>query len=244
MSVAASDISLAVLFKYIFLLNHTKLTVQQGSQHVTEAKIRAIAREVNDIKNTRWSLLSSYRSPKEGVNLLTRTNVSSLGSVFNDTRKVKVLSLPETIKEKPTFRAKAFRRELVTNSRRRAFARNVGFFFIVLGSERTVDLLNVSLDHSTEKSPCSEKIKIKSCTEYESSIKRFKDARKEATKTYCSEALVIHDRIFAAKLQVSSKILENLDNIKTAIAECLPFLRHLHGLTASVRYSPFVLIAE
>ena len=30
-----------------------------------------------------------------------------VGSVFNDTRKVKVLSLPETIKEKSTFRAKA-----------------------------------------------------------------------------------------------------------------------------------------
>ena len=37
----------------------------------------------------------------------------SVGSVLNDTRKVKVLSLPETIKEKSTFRAKAFRRELV-----------------------------------------------------------------------------------------------------------------------------------
>ena len=33
-----------------------------------------------------------------------RTNLVSVGSVFNDTRKVKVLSLPETIKEKSTFR--------------------------------------------------------------------------------------------------------------------------------------------
>ena len=32
---------------------------------------------------------------------------------YNHTRKVKVLSLPETIKEKSTFRAKALRRELV-----------------------------------------------------------------------------------------------------------------------------------
>ena len=39
--------------------------------------------------------------------LISRTNVASVGSVFNDTRKVKVLSLPETIKEKLTFRAKA-----------------------------------------------------------------------------------------------------------------------------------------
>ena len=50
---------------------------------------------------------------------ITKTNVANVGSVFNDTRKVKVLSLPETIKEKSTFRAKALRRELVvtTNSR-------------------------------------------------------------------------------------------------------------------------------
>ena len=75
------------------------------------------------------------------TNILFRTNVASVGSVFNDTRKVKVLSLPETIKEKSTFRAKALRRELIvhwtTNSRRRAFARNVDFSFIVSGSETT-----------------------------------------------------------------------------------------------------------
>ena len=47
--------------------------------------------------------------------IISRTNVASVGSVFNDTRKVKVLSLPETIKEKSTFR----------------------FSFIVSGSERT-----------------------------------------------------------------------------------------------------------
>ena len=41
---------------------------------------------------------------------MSRTNVASVGSVFNHTRKVKVLSLPETIKEKSTFRAKALRR--------------------------------------------------------------------------------------------------------------------------------------
>ena len=38
---------------------------------------------------------------------------SSLVLLYYDTRKVKVLSLSETIKEKSTFRAKALRRELV-----------------------------------------------------------------------------------------------------------------------------------
>ena len=44
--------------------------------------------------------------------IISQTNVASVGSVFNDTRKVKVLSLPETIKQNSTFRAKALRREL------------------------------------------------------------------------------------------------------------------------------------
>ena len=43
---------------------------------------------------------------------ILRTNVASVGSVFNDTRKVKVLSLPETIKQNSTFRTKALRRLL------------------------------------------------------------------------------------------------------------------------------------
>ena len=63
---------------------------------------------------------------------ISRTNVAIVGSVFNDMRKV-----PETIKEKSMFRAKALRRELVKNFRRRAFARNVDFSFIISGSERT-----------------------------------------------------------------------------------------------------------
>ena len=44
---------------------------------------------------------------------ISRTNVTIVGSVFNDTQKV--LSLPETIKEKSTFRAKALCRELAVH---------------------------------------------------------------------------------------------------------------------------------
>ena len=51
------------------------------------------------------------------VKFVFQTNITSVGSVFNDTRKVKVLSLPETIKEKSTFLAKAFLRELVVGGR-------------------------------------------------------------------------------------------------------------------------------
>ena len=69
------------------------------------------------------------RGKHGNVVIISRTNVASAGSVFNDTRKVKVLSLPETIKKKSTFRT--------TTSRRRIFARNVDFSFIVSGSERT-----------------------------------------------------------------------------------------------------------
>ena len=41
------------------------------------------------------------------------SNVASVGSAFKGARKVKVLSLPETIKENLTLRAKALRWELV-----------------------------------------------------------------------------------------------------------------------------------
>ena len=38
----------------------------------------------------------------------SQTNLASVGSVFNDTRKVKVLSLPETIKENQRFERRPF----------------------------------------------------------------------------------------------------------------------------------------
>ena len=41
------------------------------------------------------------------VSILFRTNVASVGSAFKGMRKVQVLSLPETIKKKSTFRANA-----------------------------------------------------------------------------------------------------------------------------------------
>ena len=47
--------------------------------------------------------------------IVSRTNVASVGSVFNDTRKVQVLSLPETIKEKSKFPTKALHREFETS---------------------------------------------------------------------------------------------------------------------------------
>ena len=75
-------------------------------------------------------------------------------------------------------------------------------------------------------------VKIKSCALYETARERFKDARKEATKAFCNEALKIDDRIFAAKLRVVSEILENLESPQTAVIGCLSFLGELHSLPA------------
>ena len=92
------------------------------------------------------------------------TNVASVGCVFNDTQKVKVLLLPETIKKKSTFRAKALCRELVvtTNSRRRAFARNINFSFIVSGSERTftfrVAIIHIFFYTDLKNNPLQKKV--------------------------------------------------------------------------------------
>ena len=121
-----------------------------------------------------------------------------------------------------------------------------------------VDLLNVSLDqltHSTQVDRCESltmsndvasatlnevleltcavgKIKITSCAEYESAKERFKYARIKATEAFSNEALSIVDRIFAAKLQVVSEILEHLESPKTGITSCLSFLQDLHSLPA------------
>ena len=113
-----------------------------------------------------------------------------------------------------------------------------------------VELLNVSLDQSTYSSTMSsgvqsatlnevlelahavEKVKVKSCAEYESAKERFKYARVKATEAFSNEALGIEDRILAAKLQVVSEILENLESPTTAITGCLSFLRDLHSLPA------------
>ena len=58
------------------------------------------------------SWMSILLAPLKEFLVRSRTNVASVGSVFNDMQKVKVLSLPETIKQESTFRAKALRREL------------------------------------------------------------------------------------------------------------------------------------
>ena len=44
--------------------------------------------------------------------IISRTNVANVGSAFEGTRKGKVHPLPETMKEKSTFRAKALRRSV------------------------------------------------------------------------------------------------------------------------------------
>ena len=87
------------------------------------------------------------------------------------------------------------------------------------------DILNEAL----ELFQAMEKLQIMS-KEFESAMKRFENARKEATHAFFNEALSIQDRIFAAKLRVVSEILECLDNPDTAATSCLLFLEKLHGL--------------
>ena len=123
-----------------YRLEKISTEILSGSTVVFISKVFEINRGVKIQKLKQWVKHQPGRSATLVLN--NRTNVASVGSVFNDTRKVKVLSLPET------FRAKALRRELVvgvrekhawlsptptTNSRRRAFARNVDFSFIVSG---------------------------------------------------------------------------------------------------------------
>ena len=91
-------------------------------------------------------------------------------------------------------------------------------------STMSSDIASAILNEVLELTRTVEKMKIKSCVEYESAKERFKDARKESTKAFCNEALGIDDRIFAAKLRVVSEILEHLESPQTAITGCLSFL--------------------
>ena len=98
--------------------------------------------------------------------IISRTNVASVGSVFNHTRKVKVLSLPETIKEKSTFRAKALRRESVVGGRGkpRVFLyelinshKNTRDFSTLCGQKLNLILANQKIEFTVQKrvfQPC------------------------------------------------------------------------------------------
>ena len=56
-------------------------------------------------------VINNYLLAKRWISF--STNVASVGSALKGARKVKVLSLPETIKENLTFRGKALHWELV-----------------------------------------------------------------------------------------------------------------------------------
>ena len=98
-----------------------------------QEKQLAISLQIEGVDNQ--SVDNIQQSCRQQV-IASHANASRYIGMLVNTRKVKVLSPPETINEKSTFRAKAFRRALGLRLRR-AFARNVDFSFIVSGSERT-----------------------------------------------------------------------------------------------------------
>ena len=87
------------------------------------------------------------------------------------------------------------------------------------------------LNEALELSQAMGKLQIVSY-EFEAAKKRFEDARKEATRAFCNEALNIQDRIFAAKLRIVAEILEYLNTPDTVATSCLVFLQKIHALPA------------
>ena len=61
--------------------------------------------------------------------------------------------------------------------------------------------------------------------------KRFKDARKEATRAFKNEALTTPDRILAMEYRVMATILETIDNPADAIAPCRVCIKELNCLS-------------
>ena len=90
------------------------------------------------------------------------------------------------------------------------------------------DVLNevLKLSHAVEK------IKLVSDGKFALAMKRFEDAHRKATEASSIDTLSIEDKIFAAKLQILSQIMECLDNPENAIIGCLPVLQTLHSLPA------------
>ena len=125
-----------------------------------------------------------------------------------------------------------------------------------------VELLNLTLDQSTEDRKASEgsadettrvinctasgllnaalslpqvvqRLKISSDKRFASAQDCFKDSRKTATHAFNNDSLSIKDRIMACKLRVAARILElGLEDPEAAITACLLSLQELHGLPA------------
>nr|XP_058964489.1 uncharacterized protein LOC131791181 [Pocillopora verrucosa] len=62
--------------------------------------------------------------------------------------------------------------------------------------------------------------------------KRFKDARREATRAFKNEGLKTSDRILAMKYRVMATILETVDNPADAVAPCGVCVKELNSLPA------------
>ena len=62
--------------------------------------------------------------------------------------------------------------------------------------------------------------------------KRFKDARRGATRAFANEGLKTSDRILAMKYRVMATILEAVDNPANALAPCRVCLKELNSLPA------------
>ena len=87
----------------------------------------------------------------------------------------------------------------------------------------------------TEALALSEAIKrfrITSPKSFTSALSSFKAAREKATAAFSNTALSTEDRILAAKLRVTSRILESLDNPDAAAVACKVYLEELHDMPA------------
>ena len=103
------------------------------------------------------------------------------------------------------------------------------------GGESPTTSSTVGSDVSNEVLKLSravKKIKLVSDGKFELANERFKDAHRKATEASSIDTLSTEDKIFAAKLQILSQIMECLDNPENAIIGCLPVLQTLHSLPA------------
>ena len=85
---------------------------------------------------------------------------------------------------------------------------------------------------ASELTSAIEKLKHNSGEEFESSRKLFKKASHIAGQAFTNKKLSVEKRIFAAKLQIVSEIMQHLERPDSAIAAALSCLKRLHSLAA------------
>ncbi len=99
-------------------------------------------------------------------------------------------------------------------------------------SENPTTFCELQTNNAVALANTIQKLSIESSVRFDCAKESIKEAGIQARRTVYNKALPIEERIYASKVLVASGILEHLDDLEVAAADCLFFLRELHTLPA------------